>query len=213
MEKEKIISALKEKLGTTQLSERTINDYANGLATLADEVLTDEFLTAQVATLKSFEGQLNHDIAEKVEDWKKQHPAPETEPETNDKPDWFKQWEEEQNAKVTKLEGELNAYKSAEAKKVLLNALTKKLKEEIKAATGADANEYFVKNTLRDIEISEDSKLDDLVATARNSYDKNLKAAGLSADAPREGNGGQGGDTTDWSEEVARKKEQGKIPS
>ena len=137
----------------------------------------------------------------------------ETKPNTDEKPAWFKEWEEAQNEKVTKLEGELNAYKSAEIKKTLLDTLTKRLKEEIKTATGSDANEYFVKNTLRDIEIKDDSKVDDLLGIAKKSYDDNLKAAGLNTDAPHGGNGGQGGDTTDWSAEVARKKEQGKIPS
>lgn len=65
--KEKILQKIKEKLGTTQLSDRTINEVAVNFLSLtitSDEQLTDEAIASEVARLKVMEGQLNHDVAE-----------------------------------------------------------------------------------------------------------------------------------------------------
>lgn len=81
--KEKILKAIKEKLGTTQLSDRTLNEVAvNYLAQTitTDEQLTDDAIASEVARLKVLEGQLNHEVAEKLKSQPKPNPVPPVEP-------------------------------------------------------------------------------------------------------------------------------------
>ena len=61
--KEKILQKIKERLGNTQLSDRTLNEVAvNHLSQTitTDEQLTDEAVASMVSWLKLMEGQLNH---------------------------------------------------------------------------------------------------------------------------------------------------------
>lgn len=81
--KEKILQKIKGALGTTQLSDRTLNEVAvNYLAMTitSDEQLTDEAIAAEVARLKVLEGQLNHEVAEKLKAQPKPNPIPPVEP-------------------------------------------------------------------------------------------------------------------------------------
>ena len=80
MEKEKLISELKTKLGKTALSERTINEYASSIlpSISSDEQVTDAFWTMHTTILKTFEGNLNFEIASSVnkakDEWLKKNP-------------------------------------------------------------------------------------------------------------------------------------------
>lgn len=80
--REKILAKIKQALGTTQLSDRTINEVAvtflAGTIT-SDELLTDEAIAPEVARLKVLEGQLNHEITEKLKS--KVPPPKKTDPE------------------------------------------------------------------------------------------------------------------------------------
>lgn len=81
--KEKILKAIKDKLGNTQLSDRTLNEVAvNYLAMTitADEQLTDEAIASEVARLRVLEGQLNHEVAEKLKGQPRPNPIPPVEP-------------------------------------------------------------------------------------------------------------------------------------
>lgn len=80
--REKILNKLKQTLGNTQLSDRTLNEVAvNFLAQTitSDELLTDEAIASEVARLRVLEGQLNHEVAEKLKTQPKPNPVP-TEP-------------------------------------------------------------------------------------------------------------------------------------
>ena len=71
--KEKILQRIKQQLGNTQLSDRTLNEVAvNYLSKTitSDEMLTDDAIAAEVARLKVLEGQLNHEVAEKLKSQK-----------------------------------------------------------------------------------------------------------------------------------------------
>ena len=61
-----------ERLGTTGLSERTISEYVdNILPTItSDEQVNDGFYGMHTKILKSLEGNLNHDVASKVNAFK-----------------------------------------------------------------------------------------------------------------------------------------------
>lgn len=80
---EKILQKIKDALGKTQLSERTLKEVAvNYLAQTitSDEMLTDEAIAPEVARLKVLEGQLNHELAEKQKTQPKPNPGPTPEP-------------------------------------------------------------------------------------------------------------------------------------
>ena len=77
--KEKILQRIKEKLGNTQLSDRTLTEVAvNYLSQTitSDDLLTDDAIAAEVARLKVLEGQLNHEVAEKLKNPPKPNPSP-----------------------------------------------------------------------------------------------------------------------------------------
>lgn len=77
--KEKILQKIKEKLGQTSLSDRTLNEGAvNILAQTitTDELLTEEAIAPYVQMLKVLDGQLNHDVAEKLKQQLKPKPNP-----------------------------------------------------------------------------------------------------------------------------------------
>lgn len=81
--KEKILQKIKEKIGNTSLSDRTlmevaVNYLANTITT--DEQLTDEAIASEVARLKVMEGQLSHDVAEKLKQQPKPNPTPQEPP-------------------------------------------------------------------------------------------------------------------------------------
>ena len=71
-----------ERLGTTGLSERTISEYVdNILPTItSDEMVNDGFWNIHTKILKSLEGNLNHDVANRVNafksEWEKNNPKP-----------------------------------------------------------------------------------------------------------------------------------------
>ena len=81
--REKILNKLKETLGKTQLTDRTLNEVAvNYLVQTitSDELLTDDAIASEVARLKVLEGQLNHEMAEKLKSAPKPNPGPNPEP-------------------------------------------------------------------------------------------------------------------------------------
>lgn len=74
MEKEKLSGELKKLVGENNLSERTWNDYIDNSVIPflpSEEEKTKEFLTKHAASLKSLNGQLNYEVACKVNEYKK----------------------------------------------------------------------------------------------------------------------------------------------
>lgn len=81
--KEKILQRIKEKIGNTSLSDRTLMEVAVNYLALtitSDEQLTDEAIASEVARLKVMEGQLSHDVAEKLKQQPKPNPTQPQEP-------------------------------------------------------------------------------------------------------------------------------------
>jgi uncharacterized protein (DUF2267 family) len=65
MEQEEILSTLKEKIGNTNLSDKTLQTYvSNNL--LSEGEYDDAYFTKHVAILQSLQGQFNHDVASQV---------------------------------------------------------------------------------------------------------------------------------------------------
>ena len=83
MEQEKILSTLSEKLGETSFSPQTLQTYVE-LNPIAEGSEPDEaYWNKAVNFLKGMQGQYNHDVATRVEDFKKNYkpqPTPPTPP-------------------------------------------------------------------------------------------------------------------------------------
>jgi hypothetical protein len=73
METEKIISTLKEKIGTTSLSDRTISDYVGNNLPADGTEPDDAYFDKHANILKSLSGNFNADVAKWVEEFKKSY--------------------------------------------------------------------------------------------------------------------------------------------
>lgn len=72
---ERILPKLTEKLGDTNLSERTIKEYVAAIAPTVKEEdqLNDDFIGIHVGILKTMGGQLAHDAKSGIEQFKKNY--------------------------------------------------------------------------------------------------------------------------------------------
>lgn len=77
MEQAQILTTLKEKLGNTSLSDRTLTDYVNLNLPSEGNEPDDAYFTRHVGVLKSLQGNFSRDVAASVEDFKKNY-KPET---------------------------------------------------------------------------------------------------------------------------------------
>ncbi len=115
MEKEKLSQNLSALVGENSLSERTWNDYLeNSVIPFLpnDEESKGDFLNKQANVLKSLNGQLNHEVATRVNEFKKNY-----KPENTAKPDNEPTQPPIDNEKLTDLEARLNRFEEAEAAK------------------------------------------------------------------------------------------------
>ena len=107
MEFEKIISSVKEKIGETNLSDRTISDYVKQNLPTEGTEPDEAYFARHASVLKSLNGQYSHDLAKAVEDFKKNYkpagtpPAP---PSPKDNKELA-----ELTARIAKMEAEAQA--------------------------------------------------------------------------------------------------------
>ena len=76
MEKEKILSTLTEKLGKTSFSQKTLETYVGKHLPSEGTEPDDAYWALHTEVLKTLEGQYNHDVAEAVEEAKKNFTTP-----------------------------------------------------------------------------------------------------------------------------------------
>ena len=76
---EQIVTNVKEKLGQTSLSDRSLTEYFTAINPQGEP--DDAFYATHVAILKSFGGQFSHDVAEWKKEYEKSNP-PVTPPAT-----------------------------------------------------------------------------------------------------------------------------------
>lgn len=145
MEKEQLLSAMTERLGTTGLSARTISEYVdNILPTItSDEMVNDGFWGIHTKILKSLEGNLNHDVANRVNafksEWEKNNPTK----------------KEEQPVETQKKDPQVELYET----------LVKKIESLEKQNA-----ENFLKNTVSDLKGKVLNKADELRVSNRNLW-------------------------------------------
>lgn len=79
---EQIVTNVKEKLGQTSLSDRSLTEYFTAINPQGEP--DDAFYATHVAILKSFGGQFSHDVAEWKKEYEKNNPVtpPATPPAT-----------------------------------------------------------------------------------------------------------------------------------
>ena len=201
MEIEALKSRFTEALGSTklQLSERTLDGMLqDALAEVGDDDsrVTDDFIARKVTLAKTIDGQINHDVSVRIEDWKKQNVSPKVEKEPTEKPDvdgmpkWFEEYKKEQEAKIAELEAARKADKIKADKEEILDGVKKGLQNKF-AAAGVESNAFILKQTLRDISIpDEGADVKSLVKEMESQYYANLKEAGFEVDKPRGGGAG-----------------------
>lgn len=173
MEKEKLLSELKSRVGTTALSDRTIDEYATSILPMIpnDEMVNDAFFSAHTAILKSFEGNLNHEVASRVNvfksEWEKNHPTtpppPVVEPKTDDK--------------YETLLKEIEGLKKANEESLKKSAIESLRGEAL--ARGADlrvSNKNLWNDCVKAASIGNESTLDDVMNSIKRDYESRLKS-------------------------------------
>lgn len=217
MDKETLKSRIVAKLGKTSLSDRSINDFADSILPFAQE--TDEYIEAQCRILRSMEGQIRHETAVGIEDFKKGYkpePTPEPEPKKDPEPDGYKAildqlkaMQESYNTLKTDFDNQKTEAARAAAKSKVIDTLRRR----IKSATGDEPNEFVFGVTTSGVTVDENVDIETLIGGLTESYNDNMKKAGLGTGAPAFGNGGSGSDSKAIDSFFEKKALEGKFPT
>lgn len=189
MEKEKILSTINEKLTAegikTEDFQRTFDDYLSENLPAEGTEPDDAYWTKHVKILKSLSGQVNHVVASKVEDFKKNYkptPANNEPPKSNPEPNKEVEELKETVADLTKRLDEKESKQTQEQ-------LMAQVKAEMVKQGAKD--EYVLKQTLRGVTLDTKKSVADLAKELLTAYDSELTACRGKGAAPR--NGEQGG--------------------
>lgn len=182
METEKIISTLKEKIGTTSLSDRTISDYVGNNLLAEGTEPDDAYFDKHTNILKSLSGNFNADVAKGVEDFKKNYkptnvnvpPKPATEP-TNDFEARLKAIEDAQNEKYEALKKELEDKDKALMQKSYVSNLEEKFKADLESKSLIYDPIYFEHISRENGEFDTNKSVEDAIKDIRPKYDKMFK--------------------------------------
>lgn len=181
METEKIISTLKEKIGTTSLSDRTISDYVGNNLLAEGTEPDDAYFTKHVNILKSIDGNYNSDVAKKVEEFKKNY-KPTTgkshedgEKPTNDFEARLKAIEDSYNAKIQELEDKLQAKEKAVEQKSYVSQVESKFKSELEEKGLIYDPIYFEHIVRENGEFDTTKSIEDSITAISAKYDKMFK--------------------------------------
>ena len=187
MEKEKILSTINEKLTAegikTEDFQRTFDDYLSENLPAEGTEPDDAYWTKHVKILKSLSGQVNHVVASKVEDFKKNY-KPETKEQSNQNPEPNKEVEE-----LKKTVADLTKRLDEKESKQTQEQLMAQVKAEMVKQGAKD--EYVLKQTLRGVTLDTKKSVADLAKELLTAYDSELTACRGKGAAPR--NGEQGG--------------------
>lgn len=213
MEKEQLLSELKTKLGTTSLSERTLSEYVGNIlpSITSDEQVNDTFYTAHVGILKSIEGQLNKDVADRVKiaraEWEK-HPTPPTpNPNPTDPKNEPNKELEDMKAMLVAMQQKLEAQDKAKLSSDLLASVKSAMK-----AKGA-VDEAVMLYTFKGESIDTTKSVDELTESYLKTYDANYRTLRGDGASPRNGGGSPTPQEDKFLDEYfAKKANEGKFP-
>lgn len=209
MEKEKLSTELRGLVGENSLSERTWNGYLEQSVMPflpSEEDKRGDYLSKHANALKSISGQLNNEVATRVNDFKKNYvpdqPKPETEPKLHDA----------NGEKLTDLEIRLQKFEKAEAEKQAAKAKADKLTEVKKLMMEeGSTNETVIRLILPQLDVREDSTAKDLAKSGKNLYDKTYKDLYGDSYVPAFGGSYGGGGKKDKEDYMKHLKETGRI--
>lgn len=199
MEKELLISKLKERIGTTNISDTTLDAYAASIQPLisSDEMVNDTFLDGCKAYLIAQRGQMTNEAAAEIRRYKESHPKPEP-PAPSADPALLKRIED--------LEEALKEKKKRTKQESLMQQVIQRMKAE-----GAD-DEYVLKNAMRGITLDETKSVDELAAAYLPNYDKEYREARGDSGMPRGGSGGGERSKKALDDFFDQKRAEGKFP-
>lgn len=206
MEKELLISKLKENIGTTNISDKTMDVYATSIlpTITSDEMVNDAFLAAHGNVLKTMAGQISHDASVEINRYKEEHPV---NVDTKKEDQSRVTVDQEILDRLQKLE---NQHKERE-EKARKEELKRQVMEGMKAKGANDS--YVLKNALRDVDIDVTKSVDELVDSLLPNYDKEYKEARGDGGTPRSSqDGGTSGDKESLDNFFAQKALEGKFP-
>lgn len=162
-----------ERLGTTGLSGRTISEYVdNILPTItSDEQVNDAFFGVHTKILKSLEGNLNHDVANRVNafksEWEKNNPKKDVpEPPKDDNKELYE-------ALVKKIEN-LEKQRAEDSLKTTVSDLKGKVLN--KADELRVSNRNLWNDAVESVVYRDGMTESDLLAVAKNVYESKQKA-------------------------------------
>lgn len=204
MEKESLISKLRERLGTTKISDKTLDVYVTNIlpAITSDEMVNDAFLDSHKNILSAIAGQISHEAAEEINRYKSEYPRT----TGNPKPE-----QSEDLKAVLKRLDDLEKEQKDKTDRERQRALMENVKAGMKAK-GAD-DDYVLRNALRGVELDETKSVDELVESYLSNYDREYREARGSGAEPRSGgHGGSGSDKT-LDNFFDRMRQEGKFPS
>lgn len=172
MEKEKLLSELKQRVGTTALSDRTIDEYVTSILPMYGEVetLEDHVYGMHTSILKSFEGNLNHEVASKVNafkgEWEKKNgtPAPQPQPK-------------EEDAKYETLLKEIEDLKKSHEESLKKSA-AENLRNQMMNKGGElnVSNKNLWKDCVKAAQVSNEMTEDDVLESIKKDYEARLKS-------------------------------------
>lgn len=217
MEKEKLSSELKTMVGENGLSDRTWDAYVDNsvipfLPTEPDKV--NDYLTRHAEALKSINGQLNFEVADKVNDFKKNYkpdsPTTQTQTPTQQKESTSV------DAEITQQLQELAQFKSAYEKEQLAKAQKAKLDallEDAKAlAKEQGASDDIVMDLVIPTVFLKDTDFKEAVAIAiKKAYDSTYSKLHGGGYNPA-GFSSNGGGVNSFKAYKERKQKEGKLP-
>jgi len=170
MEKEKLSAQLAELVGENSLSERTWSDYLDNsvMPFLPAGEPAGEFLDRHANVLKSINGQLNNEIASKVNEFKKNYKPEPVKPDTVPEPQ-----PDIKDNKLRELESRLLKFEKQEAEKAerktreqKLNGAKKLMKEQ-----GA-SHEAVLELIVPQLTVDADTDIVELARAGKEMYDK-----------------------------------------
>lgn len=215
MEKEKLSTELRGLVGENSLSDRTWNDYLDNsvMPNLPDEEeKRGDFLTKHANVLKSFNGQLNNEVATRVNDFKKNY-KPEPQKQTVE-PEPQKQTPEKSDEKLSDIETRLKKFEDAEAAKQASERKQNLIKDAKKLMKEQGAShETVLELILPQLEIGENTTAEDLAKAGKAKYDKTYSDLYGNSYVPIHGGGSYGGGSTkkDKDSYMQHLKETGRI--
>lgn len=167
MEQEQILSTIREQLGTTNLSDRTLMSYIGSHLPTEGTEPSEEYFASAVNFFKSLDGQYNHDVSTRVNEFKKNYKPEGLEPPIPAEGD------DDISALRTELKAlrELIGHRDVEhaAERMRQSVIDKH--EELKVR-----NVNLWRDAVSMVEMSNETTEADLLSSAKHLYEAKLKS-------------------------------------